>query len=265
MQVPPISIPKKIPVSTVGAVGNPAKKHNLSPWIVPYRDRLKEWGWSVPRLAKEMGRGDDSAFIDRLYKILQGRVEQPRGRLLMEIDEALKIHEIIGKYRTNRLGRTVLRDDLSSEDIAAGGRELRSEDVAAALPGPALRKTVKLKGYVGAGSEAHFYKIADEDFEEVPAPRNATDQTVAVQIRGKSWGPAMDTWLVFYDDVRSPIDQHMIGKPCILGLSDDRILLKIPHRQPNGLFRLTSNSDEPPIEDAEIEWAALVTGMAPRT
>ena len=108
-------------------------------------------------------------------------------------------------------------DHISSEEIAAGP-DLRSEDIAADLPGPPLRKSVKLKGYVGAGSEAHFYKIADEDFEEVPAPRNATDKTVAVQIRGKSWGPAMDTWLVFYDDVRSPIDQHMIGKPCIFSM-----------------------------------------------
>lgn len=142
--------------------------------------------------------------------------------------------------------------------------DVRSEDVAASLPDRPNRKAVKLKGYVGAGSEAHFYKISDEDFEEVPALGNATDRTVAVQIRGKSWGPAMDTWLVFYDDVRSPIDPSMYGKPCIVGLADDRILLKIVTRQANGLYRLLSNSDEPPIEDAEIEWAAVVTGMAPR-
>jgi hypothetical protein len=165
-----------------------------------------------------------------------------------------------------RVPENALRDGhLTSEEIAGVEGYLSSEDVAATLAGPPLRKTVKLKGYVGAGSEAHFYKITDEDFEEVPAPRNATDKTVAVQIRGKSWGPAMDTWLVFYDDVRSPVDPSMHGKPCIVGLSDDRILLKIVYPQSNGLFRLLSNSDEPPIMDADVEWAALVTGMAPRT
>jgi|GEM_PF-4606846 len=143
--------------------------------------------------------------------------------------------------------------------------DTRSEDVAATLPEPVRFRTVKLKGYVGAGSEAHFYKIADEDFEEVPAPPNATDKTVAVEIRGKSWGPFMDSFRVYYDDVHSPIDPSMYGRPCILGLADDRILLKVPFQQPNGLFRLVSNSDEPPIEDAIIEWAALVKSFMPKS
>lgn len=158
-------------------------------------------------------------------------------------------------------------DHVSSEDIAASDGGLSSEDVAAFLPDPPSRKTVKLKGYVGASSSdgIHFYRFADDAFDEVPAPPGATDKTIAVEIRGKSWGPALESWLVFYDDVRSPIEPNMLGKACILGLSDDRILLKIPFKQPNGMFRLLSNSDEPPIEDAEIEWAALVTSMAPRT
>lgn len=140
-----------------------------------------------------------------------------------------------------------------------------SSDVAAALPAPEGPRMVKLKGYVGAGSEAHFYRIADEDFEEVPAPPNATDKTVAVEIRGKSWGPLMDSFMVYYDDIQSPIDPSMFGRPCILGLADDRILLKVPFQQPNGLFRLVSNSDEPPIEDAIIEWAALVKSFMPKS
>lgn len=229
-----------------------------------FQYRLKELGWSVPRLAKELGRADDAAFVDRLYKILKGRVQHPRGRILADIAEVLNIREVARDYRYDKTFGERIRDrvDMRSEiDI----EDLRSEDVAAGLFSPPLRKTVKLKGYVGAGSEAHFYKVADEDFEEVPAPRNVTDKTVAVQIRGKSWGPVMDTWLVFYDDVRSPVDPSMYGKPCIVGLSDDRILLKKIVKKPNGLFRLESNSDEPPIEDAEIEWAALVTSMEPRT
>jgi transcriptional regulator with XRE-family HTH domain len=143
--------------------------------------------------------------------------------------------------------------------------ELSSEDVAAGLSESPRPRTVKLKGYVGAGSEAHFYKISDEDFEEVPAPPNATDKTVAVEIRGKSWGPLMDTFRVYYDDVHSPIDASMFGRPCIVGLADDRILLKVPFPQQNGMFRLVSNSDEPPIEDAIIEWAALVKSFMPKT
>ena len=145
-------------------------------------------------------------------------------------------------------------DDVSSEDVAAGLSE----------PKPA-RRTVKLKGYVGAGSAAHFYALSDEDFEEVEAPLSATDQTIAVEIKGQSFGPLMDSWLVYYDDVRSPITEDLIGKICVVGLADDRILIKKIVSDGFGNFNLLSNSNEDPILDAEIEWAARVTDMKPRS
>lgn len=143
-------------------------------------------------------------------------------------------------------------------------RDVRSEDVAASLdkaPAPA----VKVKGYVGAGSEAHFYAVADEDFEEVPAPDGASDQTVAVEIKGSSWGPRMNTWLVFYDDVRSPVTTDLIGQVCVVGLADDRILIKEIRQNGKGGYRLLANTTaDDAIEDAQIEWAAKVIGMRPR-
>ncbi|MBR1206988.1 MULTISPECIES: phage repressor protein [unclassified Bradyrhizobium] len=123
---------------------------------------------------------------------------------------------------------------------------------------------VRLIGYVGAGSEAHYYAIAQEDFQEVEAPPFSTDQTVAVEIRGKSFGPLLDSWLVFYDDVRSPITDDMLNQTCVVGLADDRILIKHVRRERDGSFTLISNSNEPPIQDAKIEWAARVIGMRPR-
>ena len=138
-----------------------------------------------------------------------------------------------------------------------------TEDLAASLDKPPP-KTVPVKGYVGAGSQAHFYALADEDFEEVEAPEGATDQTVAVEIKGTSMGPLMDTWLVFYKDVRSPITDDLINTLCVVGLADDRILIKKIVRNGRGGFSLLSNAAEPPIENAIIEWAAPVTGMRPR-
>lgn len=144
-------------------------------------------------------------------------------------------------------------------------RDMRSEDVAHAMPNIPAGKRVRVKGYVGAGGEAHFYKLADDDYEEVPAPLGATNQTVAVEIKGQSWGPLMNTWLVFYDDVRSPITEDLLGQPCVIGLADDRILIKVIKRDGNGGYRLVSNNpNEPDIDDAEIEWAAKVTSMRPR-
>lgn len=143
--------------------------------------------------------------------------------------------------------------------------DVRSEDVAAGIDPPSTGRKVPVKGYVGAGSEAHFYKLSDDDYEEVTAPDGATDQTIAVEIKGTSWGRFMNTWLVFYDDIRSPITEDLLGHPCVVGLADDRILIKVIQRDGKGGYRLVSNdSTEPDIEDAMIEWAAKVTSMRPR-
>jgi hypothetical protein len=142
--------------------------------------------------------------------------------------------------------------------------DVRSEDVAATLPTAALPKMVKLKGYVGAGSHAHFYAIADEDYEEVPAPMGAKEQTIAVEIRGKSLGPLFANWLVYYDDVRSPVTSDLIGHLCVVGLSDGRILVKEIQRNGRGGYKLLSNTSEPPIDTASVEWAAKVIDMRPR-
>lgn len=155
-------------------------------------------------------------------------------------------------------------DSLLEKDRRADPDELSSEDVAAGLPEPPKQKTVRLVGYVGAGAKGHFYRLADEDYTEVPAPPGGTDKTVAVEIKGKSFGPLLDTWLVYYDDVRSPVEPDMFGEVCVIGLSDDRILVKKIVSNGRGGFNLLSNiPDEEPIENAEIEWAAKVIDIRP--
>lgn len=126
---------------------------------------------------------------------------------------------------------------------------------------------VRLVGYVGAGAEAHYYAIAQGDLDDVPAPEGATDDTVAVEVRGESLGPLFDRWLVFYDDVRRPVtaDSGLMGRLCVVGLKDDRILIKkIRPGRKKGRFRLISAPPEPAIEDVEIEWAAPVKNMVPQ-
>jgi len=125
-------------------------------------------------------------------------------------------------------------------------------------------RTVPLVGYVGAGAEAHFYAVAQGNLDEVPAPDNSSPATKAVEIRGDSLGSLFDRWLVFYDDVRSPFTLDLVGKLCVVGLKDDRVLIKkIRQGSKKHLFRLLSER-EPPIEDVEIEWAAKVKTMVPR-
>lgn len=123
--------------------------------------------------------------------------------------------------------------------------------------------TVPLAGYVGAGAQAHFFSDQGE-LDQVPAPDGASDSTVAVEIRGDSLGSFFDRWLVYYDDVRRPITPDLLGKICVVGLADGRILIKqIQRSKAKGVFHLLSQA-EPPILDVEIEWAARVKTMVPR-
>jgi hypothetical protein len=124
--------------------------------------------------------------------------------------------------------------------------------------------TVKVVGYVGAGAETHYYAVAQGDLDEVPAPEGSIGATVAVEIRGDSLGSLFDRWLVFYDEVRSPVTPDLIGKLCVVGLADDRVLIKkMRQGSREGLYRLLSER-EPPIEDVAVEWAAKVKNMVPR-
>jgi SOS-response transcriptional repressor LexA len=133
----------------------------------------------------------------------------------------------------------------------------------AALTDP-TKKMVPLVGYVGAGAAAYFF--GDQgDLDDVPAPEGATETTVAVEIRGDSLGALFDRWLVFYDDVHRPVTADQVGKLCVVGLPDGRILIKKLQRSRarQGLFHLLSNA-EAPILDVEIEWAAKVLNMVPQ-
>ena len=93
---------------------------------------------------------------------------------------------------------------------------------------------------------------------------NSKPTTVAVQVRGHSLGVLFDNWLVFYDDIRNPPDDSLVGRMCVCGLSDGRVLIKSVKRSPQtGLWNLLSNT-EPPIYDAGLDWAAPVREMRPR-
>lgn len=124
------------------------------------------------------------------------------------------------------------------------------------------RAMVPVVGYVGAGSEAHF-GTAQGPMDEAPAPDGATPQTVAVEVRGESLGAFFDGWLVFYDDVRSPITEDLIGRLCVVGLEDGRILVKMVQKNRSGGFDLFGQFGDP-VLDAAIAWAAPVKSFAPR-
>lgn len=145
-------------------------------------------------------------------------------------------------------------------------RNIRATEVPIIREYLELDPVVKVVGFVGAGSEAHFYgEASDDPAEYVPAPVNASSETVAVEIRGDSLGPAFNGWLAFYNDRREPIDESLYGRLCIVGLDSGQVLIKIPRpAREKGLFHLFPNAGGDVILDARITWAARVTIMEPK-
>ena len=84
-----------------------------------------------------------------------------------------------------------------------------------------------------------------------------------MQVRGNSLGPLFDNWIVFYDDIRNPPDDSVIGRMCVCGLADGRVLIKaLKKSTATDLWNLLSNT-EPPIYDVGLDWAAPVREMRP--
>lgn len=124
-------------------------------------------------------------------------------------------------------------------------------------------KAIQVIGLVGAGSQTIIYSDGDPHDDWVQAPAYATEKTVALEIRGTSLGTHFDGWLLFYDDVRSPVTDDLIGRLCVVCLDNGTVLAKEVRRgQLPNKFNLLSI--DPPIYDVMIVWAALVKGMEPR-
>lgn len=158
-------------------------------------------------------------------------------------------------------GRDDVRRIAEALDIPIATLELDRAERAGGAGGPAAAPLV---GFVSAGSRAHFFADGQGPFDEVAAPDGATDNTVAVEIRGDSLGSFFNEWLVYYDDVRAPVTPDLIGRLCVVGLPDGRVLIKkIKASSTPGLYHLLSQTEEP-ILDVEIVWAARVRSMTPR-
>ena len=123
--------------------------------------------------------------------------------------------------------------------------------------------SVPVAGYVGAGTEMHFYAEGQGSLDEAPAPEGVSAQTVAVEVKGLSLGPIFDGWRVYFDDRREPVTDDLIGRLCVVGLADGRILVKTLTRgRSSGAFDLHGQFGDP-VLDIEVLWAARVTSMMP--
>ena len=139
------------------------------------------------------------------------------------------------------LARALGRSPSAVTDLLNGSRRLRAEEIALV----ADYLGVEPPRLIGGGRVAH-----------------PTGRVPLVGYVGA--GALFDNWLVFYDDIHDPPSESFVGRMCVCGLSDGRVLVKALKRsQIAGLWTLLSNT-EPPIYDVALDWAALVREMRPR-
>jgi phage repressor protein C with HTH and peptisase S24 domain len=132
------------------------------------------------------------------------------------------------------------------------------------IPAQSFQKqSIPVVGYVGAGAEV--LSIDDHEkgggIEEIEPPfEGLSPSTVAVKVRGNSMAPTFrDGEILLYDRQDNGDLMHLIGKDCIVSLSDGRKFVKQLKRTPTGEWFLYSvNSDSDPIFGVQIEWAAKV-------
>lgn len=192
-----------------------------------------------------------------MAKIAPNRIDELRLAQDMTIEQLAEKTGIsvsyLSRMASGKRNLSVKNINVIASAFGVAPKELLSADL-----------TVPVVGYVGAGAEMHHYASADHPDEYVPMIPGGNESTVALEIRGSSLGSIFDTWLVYYDEVRFPPTTDMLGKLCVVGLSDDRVLVKRLRRGsgPN-LYNLESVT-EALIEDVTVVWAAKVKTMTPK-
>lgn len=162
-----------------------------------------------------------------------------------------------------RLGRTpatvteMLRDEKP--------RRIRADEVGIIRDYLELEPAARIVGHVGATSEEVYYASADDPAETVKLPPNGTESTVAVEIRGDSLGPGLNGWIAYYNDVREPVTPDLLGRLCVVGLPDGRVLIKIVKQAPGRRFHLLPNAGGEAILDQKVQWAARVIDLSPKS
>lgn len=181
---------------------------------------------------------------------------------------ARRFHWNENTYRSHANGQRPLSKKAAARYAKAfkvsSGWLLYGEGEPPAHATPIEPRRVPLVGFVGAGAQMHLLREGQGPFDEIQTKFAASEDTVAVEVRGESLGSFFDRWLVFYDDVQQPVTPQLIGELCVIGLADGRVLIKkLKRGRHRGRFDLYSNV-EPPIYDVSVEWAARVINMAPR-
>jgi hypothetical protein len=171
----------------------------------------------------------------------------------------------------NRIGlaRALGRQPSMVTDLLSGRRALRADEIPKIaqyldVVAPSPMGLARIVGSAGQDADGAI-RFENNNEGEAPMPPGGSKDTVAVKVVGSSMrGIAQEGWLLYFDNLREPPSDEMLGELCVVGLKDGRTLVKYMHRgRGTGLYDLES-ATAPTLRDVAVDWAALVTAIIPR-
>lgn len=145
--------------------------------------------------------------------------------------------------------------------LLKGGRRIRADEVAKieAYLGIGESAPIPIRGFVGGGGEVEFYELDEDRLRKAPPIKGSTPKTIALIVNGPALGPLLERAAIYYEDTRSTPTQEMMGKLCVVGLSDGRVLIrKLQESRLKKRFHLILPNVDP-IMDSPVEWASLIS------
>jgi len=183
--------------------------------------RALNWkGWSQRELARR-------ASIDeqKVYKYLQGKVDQPRGDTLLRLADALGVTESWLRYE---VGPAVIRIPVVGR-VSAGEKFMPFDDAP-----------------MGSGYDEIEFTLEDAD-------------PIAIEVRGDSMLPVYRPGDYLLCSRRRGEDiRQALNKDCVVKTDQgEGYVKKVISGQKSGTFTLISYN-APPIEDVRLLWAAPI-------
>jgi phage repressor protein C with HTH and peptisase S24 domain len=214
------------------------------------------------KVSFEASHGDDGAadspralqqFVQNKLKILpRGTAKELAKALHLQPTDISKI--VSGRRKVQGHEVMPIREFFQRLEGAYGASSARQNQ----------NGLVPVIGYVGAGDRQRIYDVDAGFIEEVEAPGQMADDTIALEIRGNSLGPAFNGGYVFYSEQPHGDIAQVVGDLCVVRTSDGATYVKTvePGATPE-TFTLISIQGEP-IENVALEWAVPVLAVTPR-
>ena len=198
---------------------------------------------------------DDMSAIDKAWfqeKIAARKLSQRKLAKVLEIDPSSMTVMLNGKRKMTMGEAQTIAGQLAlpvTEIMRRAGIDVR-DDI----------KKVAIGGFVNAEAWVTLLPRGTHDMIEAPADVPSTGFALQVRHAG---GPH-DGWLLFVDGAqREP--KEMIGKACIVALSDGRLVSAMPLRgYKAGTYNLVIQPHAQVLENQSVAWCSPVLWIKPQ-